>query len=515
MKLEFADRDNNPESRTSGIILVRADANTFQLWLWVPSRPELSSHPDLHLFNADPPRGNLSTYLAAVDWSLSCDRLVVVKLLPPTFEMHVGQTNALHPKSISSLPPDTSLLKLLQSIPEPTTDLSTLAAIIEVAIALEIPKGLTSLTEQLTNARTPPAPIEGSKLILLKPSPIEKLKAVRRASILTPGTNEHDFLRFYTPLFGPEEAEKLWKISRAAIHSVATGDFEAQIQTSDQLAASPASENLLKGEAAYFKAEGLRLLADIEKSSSQKAQLQGQSMEEYLLAKDYLKDDPRPIRGIGRLLEIRGDLDGALAKFQLAKGLCLTAISQDSLTAHLDIAHELLRSTRHFIHCLLDIRATSSSSVWHRTRKEQELEGYLLECDSLHFEHMPQFEANASWYYIEWFMGLVFIAKAWGALGRFTRMQRDLISALDARRRLLMPQRQLSTIERANLQWWLSVAREGNGHFESILISQIARLSDAVASNDNATVSSIIDDILDAFMPQWSRTRLEPLKETK
>jgi len=506
MKLELADRDNNPESRLSDVVLIRADRDTFYAWIWVRSLREVPTHPELFLYNADPPYGILAVNLAPLDWNLCCDRLAVVKLLPPTFELHLGSVSALSNKSSAMLPENTSLNTLLESLTDTSIDFATLSAIVELAVSLRLPKdGAAPLTEQLGNVRTPQLLSGDSRFALTKrPSAIEKLNIVQRASLWTPGTTEQDFLGFYTPLFGSDEALNLWNISRAAIEATAAGDFNTQINTGHVLASSPASESILAGEAAYFKAEGLRLLAGIEKSPARKGDLLSQAMEQYLTAKEILKDDPRPIRGVGRLLELQGELDKALMTFQAAKGLCLTALSQVPATAQLDIVHEILRSTRHFIHCLLDIRTTNPVSVWHRTRKEQELEGYLLECDSLHFEYMPLFISNTGWYYIEWFMGLVFLAKAWGSLGRYQKMQRDLVAAIDARRRLMPPNREVSDVERANLRWWLSVAQEQRGHLESTFILQLDKLDQAVELNQSGVIDTVIEDIIEAFMPQWN-----------
>lgn len=506
MRLELADRDNNPESRLSDVVLIRADLDTFCAWVWVRPLRKLPTHPELFLFNAEPPYGNLAVNLAPLDWNLCCDRLAVVKLLPPTFELHLGRVSALSNKPSTILPENTSLNTLLESLTDTSVDHATLSAIVELAVSLKLPKeGSGALTEQFRNVFTPHLLCSDSHLALTKPpSAIEKLNVVQRASLWTPGTTEQEFLSFYTPLFGSDEALNLWNISRAAIQAVADGDFSTQINTAHALAGSPASESVLAGEAAYFKAEGLRLLAGIERSPARKEDLLSQAMEQYMTAREILKDDPRPIRGVGRLLELQGELDKALMKFQAAKGLCLTALSQVPATAQLDIVHEILRSTRHFIHCLLDIRTTNPVSVWHRTRKEQELEGYLLECDSLHFEYMPLFISNTGWYYIEWFMGLVFLAKAWGSLGRYPKMQRDLVAAMDARRRLMPPNREISDVERANLQWWHSVAQEQREHLERTFIIQIDKLDQAVALNQSGVIDAVIGDIIETFMPQWN-----------
>jgi hypothetical protein len=102
-------------------------------------------------------------------------------------------------------------------------------------------------------------------------------------------------------------------------------------------------------------------------------------------------------------------------------------------------------------------------------------------------------------------MGLVFLAKAWGGLGHFTHMQRTLVKALDARRRLLVPASDLSPVERANLEWWLSVARMyHNVGFEPDFSKMLDRVEAALRANDLSALRSSIDEIVALFLPQWA-----------
>ncbi len=129
-------------------------------------------------------------------------------------------------------------------------------------------------------------------------------------------------------------------------------------------------------------------------------------------------------------MEVRGRYDEALEYFWKAKGLCLLGLASAGPKERPDLAHEVLRTSRHLIHCLLDIRRTSPSSPWNRENKRQELQGYILECENLHRELMPVFKAEEKWSTIEWFMGLVFVAKAWAAVGNQEKMQAALFKRL-------------------------------------------------------------------------------------
>jgi hypothetical protein len=452
----------------------------------------------------DPPYGYQPANLGRLNWEWCCEGLVVFKLSPPAFELHFDK--AVLPRKLATLIPGQTLLTALRSCPAKSIAIDLPTAIADIAsrqgLFTESKESLESYLGSIV-VPTPEAPTTTSSIAShSKPSTLE---AVRRLSVWTPGNSESEFLSFYTPIIGDAAARHLWAINRNSISAVSQGNFQRQIGVSDELHSLVPDNVILAGEASYFKAEGLRLLADVERTPEKKGILRDQATDEYLHAETLLKDDPRPIRGLGRLLEIKGDFNGALKQFTIAKGLCLTQRSRDSLTSNLDLAHEILRSTRHFIHCLLDIRSTNLSSAWHRVNKEHEIEGYLSECENLHFENMPQFLSEPAWYYIEWFMGLVFLAKAWGGLGHFTHMQRTLVKALDARRRLLVPASDLSPVERANLEWWLSVARMyHNVGFEPDFSKMLDRVEAALRANDLSALRSSIDEIVALFLPQWA-----------
>lgn len=319
----------------------------------------------------------------------------------------------------------------------------------------------------------------------------------------TPGPTRELVLATYEPLLGFAAAESLWQASQAAISAVACGDFNEQIAIARRVALLAPDCSYLVGEAAYLEAEGFRLLADMNPAEPLRRELQEKALERYRVSTEFLIGDPRPVRGIGRTLEVQGDYDQALQHFRRAEGLALTGLSELNSTTRFDLAHEVLRVSRHLIHCLLEMRSTSQSSVWNSEHKRRELEGYLVECENLHREHMPSFAMAPEWSRIEWFMGLVFIAKAWGQLGASEKAKHALIYALDSRRRLLLDEGQLSGVERSNLKWWYSVAIERSVVFDRSSRKLLENIAEAVDQGDRAVIKRLIQDFLVPLLPPW------------
>lgn len=497
--LVIADRENNPDSRLPAVLL-RINTDDFGVWVWVSGLRRLEERKELHLFNLTPPGTNREADLGQVRWDWYCGGLVFLKLIPAAFAIHFSEARS---SPVQSAPkPGETLWSALVSIPLSCEDESVAVAIADSACNQGSPSGSTTLEEFLKNIIVPDNRQDSGPTT--SRSLDDKLKAIRRVSIWTPGANEYDFVQFYGSVLGEPEARRLWNLSRASIDAVAKGDFQKQVSLGTELASVVPDNSILAGEAAYFKGEGLRLLADIEPTSAKKDEFRAEAIAEYAHASALLGKDPRPVRGLGRIAELRGDLDGALKYFKIAKGLCLTESAGDSVMSPFDLAHEILRTTRHFVHCLLDIRATNPASEWHRVHKENELQGYLQECENLHVEHMPRFQSDPEWYYIEWFMGFVFLAKAWGALGKFHKMQTMLAQALDARRRILGASMALTVVERANLDWWLAVAKSGSQGFDSDFAKLVDRFAASVAANELATLASRIEDIVRFAVPPWT-----------
>lgn len=507
MRLVIADAENKPTSRLTDVVLLCLVQDAWSVWIWSESLRAAEPGPDLCLFNTDPVHGALPVNLGHLKWAWSYKGLALFQLPAATYELNLG--NATTYFRTSGLTPGQTLRVAVDSASQAVpVDLGALAEIARLASdnasALCSVDQLVGLLETIVVPSLTPASPHAPRVARPSQASIDKLLDVRRLSVWTPGTDEAAFRAFYSPLLGDTEATRLWAVNQAAIGAVAGGEFSRQVELADSLASSVPEDSVLAGEAAYFKAEGLRLLADLEPAQPKKDALRAEAIEQYQRAHERLKDDPRPLRGIGRITELKGDFDGALTYFKTAKGLCLTEMYRDSTVPKLDLEHETLRTTRHFIHCLLDIRATSPANTWHRHDKERELEGHLQECENLHYELMPTFKNEPEWFYIEWFMGLVFLAKAWGALGQYSRMEVALAKALDARRHIMQPAAPISVVERANLEWWLSVARGQGNVFDSDFVKRVDRLDAALRSNETTAVAMATEDILRRFSSPWS-----------
>lgn len=336
--------------------------------------------------------------------------------------------------------------------------------------------------------------------------PPRRPTASNALDLWTPGPSRDVMLATFEPLVGPSTAAALWRESQSAISAIARGDFAEQVAVAKRVAALVPTSPHIVGQATYLEAEGLRLLADIASGTDRRQRLQVEAIEKYRHASEMLDGDPRPIRGIGRALEVRGDLNQALEHFHRAKGLCITGLAGVPLHQRPDLAHEALRVSRHLVHCLLDLRKSSPTNIWNREHKRQELEGLLVECENLHRQNMPVFASAVEWSRIEWFMGLLFIARAWSQLGNDARARQLLVFALAARQKLLPNEGQLSPVEQSNLRWWLSVAVERMATFDSRSQDLLERLASTVETGSRAEVRAIVDDFLFPLIPPWEQS---------
>jgi hypothetical protein len=134
------------------------------------------------------------------------------------------------------------------------------------------------------------------------------------------------------------------------------------------------------------------------------------------------------------------------------------------------------------------------------------LEGYLFESDKFHRDLLPRFSHSQSWWLIEWFMGFVFLARAWGNVGNTQRMRHTLAFALEARRRLMDPQKPPSPVERSNIRWWLAVAKERAAVFTPHTQQLLDQLGESLDKNDSRLMFRLIDDILLPARAPWAGT---------
>jgi tetratricopeptide (TPR) repeat protein len=324
-----------------------------------------------------------------------------------------------------------------------------------------------------------------------------------RPDVLTPSLPPEKLIELLTPHVGSELARHLQRLNESAITAVEGGDFKLHVELGEQIAAAARGLTDIEAAGHYFAAEGYRLQAALEVDGAKLVLLLKRAAEEYELSLEINPDNARAMRGLARVHEVQGDYSGALRMFRRAEGLALLHLSSQadgSLTLHL--SHEILRITRHYIHCILDIMATNPQSTWHQENKKRELEGYVIECENLHREHMLLFKGRERWWRIEWFMALIFFGEAWGQLGSVSKKTKCLLDALLIRHRMIDMNRSLKEVERDNLKWWTSVAllRPRISHCAGVM-----ELAQTLEKGSTTEVMRKISDILRPYLPAWQQ----------
>ena len=117
---------------------------------------------------------------------------------------------------------------------------------------------------------------------------------------------------------------------------------------------------------------------------------------------------------------------------------------------------------------------------------------------------MKRFSSFRGWALIEWFMALVFFAKAWGEVGSVDRKTLCLMRALKVRRLVVPRNRPLTPSEqvnlRWNLRWWAGVALETKSRPKRYdILSKAEDLVDALASATDEYLVSMIDNMLRVY----------------
>ena len=166
--------------------------------------------------------------------------------------------------------------------------------------------------------------------------------------LLSPGYSKNDFIKIYRMFVGKGDAEYLYLLSNKAITSVVDGDFKTKIEIGKELIKFE-DNTFLTAEGFYFCAEGLRSLMDFVVSPEQKKDLLNKALKNYTIASSIIPNDPRPVRGIGRILQLKGNYHEAIYKFLYAKGLCYQGIYSSRENQRLDLEHEMIRISRHFV----------------------------------------------------------------------------------------------------------------------------------------------------------------------
>ncbi len=323
------------------------------------------------------------------------------------------------------------------------------------------------------------------------------LRGVDLPDLLAPSCASVRIHQLYAPYIGQKLAKKLHEHSKNAIVAVENGDFEGQTRVGLQIAGDTQEFPSICGTGLYLAGEGLRLSADLESNPSKKANFYQHASAKYQEASELFPLDPRPVRGSARIKECEGLLDVATQGFYRAEGLVLTSKFQPEIDFRKPfLDHEHLRVVRHKIHCLFDLREQGRANAWNHEHKQRELEGFVVHCDNLHNELMASFHGRERWSQIEWFMGLVFLAKAWGHLKQNDRMLWRLLHALKIRRGMFIESDKLTGIEHANLEWWIGVAISFNDLMPKHLVRSIDRFHSALQEKDYRTVLISIDDLV-------------------
>lgn len=256
--------------------------------------------------------------------------------------------------------------------------------------------------------------------------------------------------------FGTEVGEDILRIAKSAVSSIEEGNFTLQVELGKEIYVHPELPPPLRATGAYFMAEGYRLQM-ASRPSSEKTSFLKRAEEMYAASLGLSGENPRALRGLGRVAEMAGDYSKALGLYTKARESVSAGLANSAYAnQHPMMVHELLRISRHRINCLssMENAATRSSS------NRQTLELLLEETESLHLDHLVAFRAWPKWMQLEWFMALVFIGRAWGSLGNDIRMSTCLTSALHCKRTLMSARLVLTPVDRENLTWWVSVANE-------------------------------------------------------
>lgn len=334
----------------------------------------------------------------------------------------------------------------------------------------------------------------------------DPLLVVAFPDLLTPAPSDDQMLTALAPLIGETTGRHLVALSKRAVAATEIGDFREFVTIGTELEAAAGGEKAVLAAGYYLAAEGYRLQADLERDIVPRKALLDKAVTNYSLALSVERSYPRALRGLGRVYEVQGELDKGIPLFEQAKALTTLQLSMSTPAARRGLAHEILRSTRHYVEALLRVRDTSPGSSWHLEQKERQLEGYIVECQNFHYEFIPLFGANEHWSLFEWFSGLVFLSKAWGSLGYVTQAVQCLTHALLARRLMLGASSMLTEVERANVRWWFTTASSlPRVKSTREFLSGAEKIGDALVSGHSALILHAIDQFLSQTLPPWQQ----------
>ena len=307
----------------------------------------------------------------------------------------------------------------------------------------------------------------------------------------------------YELLVGREAALWLEGMQVSVTSSIERGNFAEQEEIARQLLTSGLGITDINTAGYYMLGEAQRLQADFVGNQLIRERLLSLAAESYSTALDLAPGSPRAMRGLGRVHEVQGDIGKALNLYRKARITALHAHADSGERLSSDAAHEVLRSTRHYASCLSQRIYDDQQGPSARDSSLRQLHGIVLESDDLHRSILPRFAAKQHWMYIEWFMGLVLLAKAYLAVQDFRRAWTSLIHALSARMAMMDPARTFfSPVEQGNLLWWCSTAKAVKlplGDFDR----GVECLADSVARGDAPGAWVNMSDLVYPVRPPW------------
>lgn len=282
---------------------------------------------------------------------------------------------------------------------------------------------------------------------------------------LTPGFSVDALERVLGRQFEPEVRRALAETAELAVVSVERGDFVMQEEVGRRLIDLSDEVRHLQAAGHYFVGEGLRLQADLHQGR-QRISMREAAIEAYETSRDLDPSSVRAVRGLARTFEVLGEPEEATKLFQLGYATGLQQlVDQERMEPDRrnELDHEILRITRHYAHCLTDLRTSEPGVFKTMVGSEDEIHRLASESGRLHRQKLPLFSSYKRWSLIETFMGLTLLAKSYVSVGDDLRASYELASAFVQRRSMLSPPEPLTPIELANFQWWLGVAMAVRG----------------------------------------------------
>lgn len=263
----------------------------------------------------------------------------------------------------------------------------------------------------------------------------------------------------YTPVLGLEAATWLGSVQDEVIRSIGEGDFSHQVKISEELVSMEVGGPQIAAAGKYLLGEAERIGADFSVDAASRRIGLGRARDAYGDAIELDSGNPRAMRGLGRVHEVVGDVDAAMTLYARARARALDLYLNGASEARNDFAHELLRASRHYVSCIAQIIIDDRTSAWSREDGKEQLLGFASESYTLHLKVLAKYHVDDRWRKIEWFMGLVLIAKGVAVGGKPQKAWSLLCHALDARMSMVGGRGgDTDGVLRGNLVWWCRTA---------------------------------------------------------